>query len=72
MSTSHAVCCTPARVFLHLFIAFSNQQQPFAFFFQKSGLLVQPELTECGLDAVLVCIVKSSLVLDTKGLFNRK
>lgn len=57
MSTSRTVCCTPARVFLHLVIAFTNQLQPFAFF-QKSSLLVQPELSERGLDTVVVCIVK--------------
>lgn len=71
MSTSHTVCCTPARVFLHLVIAFANQLQPFAFF-QKSSLLLQPELSECGLDTVVVCIVKVLWVLDTKGLFNIK
>lgn len=57
MSTSRTVCCTPARVFLHLVIAFTNQLQPFAFF-QKSSLLVQPELSECGLGTLVVCIVK--------------
>jgi len=56
-STSRTVCCTPARLFLHLVIAFTNQLQPFAFF-QKSSLLVQPELSECGSDTVVVCVVE--------------
>lgn len=66
MSTSHTVCCTPARVFLYLVIALTNQLQPFAFF-QKSSLLVQPELSECGLDAVLVHIAKVFCLWIPKG-----